>query len=189
MTDSAGSGNHDDNDFDTIDEIDAAVDAITDDHVAERLHQLLADSVLTHLSDLDPSSPDTPTPPAGPGYVDAADVDHLAALLQITEQRLTIAQAALTTVNAQRAQALYEVSCAEALLSRTLERVAKVSKTHGDAYLETVLERGQEILEEAHRTANRVVTAAKRDAEEIRDIAEKEASLAAAYAQGRPRPH
>jgi len=188
MTGRTGSGYHDDNDFDTIDDIDAAVDAVTDKHVTERFHQLLAESVLTHLSDLDSNHRNAPTPPAGPGYVDAADVAHLAGRLHAVQVRLSIAQAELEAVNAQRAQALYDESCAQARLSRILDRIAKASTASGDPYLETVIARGQELLNEAHRKANWIVATANGEAERIRNCAEKHASLAAGHARGRPQP-
>jgi len=188
MTDGTGSSPHDDNDFDTVEDIDAAVDAVTDDEVTDRLHRLLSDSVLAHLADLDPSRRHAQIPPAGPGVVDAADVDHVAGLLQATQQQLKIAQDALDGAESMRNELLFEAACAKIRLLG-LERAAKAATVAADAYLDTVLDRSREILDEAHANAQRIVADAKAEADRIRAGGSEQVNLTVGHARGRPQPH
>jgi hypothetical protein len=131
------------------------------------LNQLLAKAILVRMVGLDGGdSPDgaetlDPTAMAGPrAAVDAG------ALLQRARVRLAAVEDALHAAQIRRDALLDTVTRAETRLAQADQQVA-ATREGAAAYLDTALERGQEIIEQAHTTAQQIIADAERKAASI----------------------
>jgi hypothetical protein len=147
-------------DVETVEEIDAEVDALTDGHVAERLRQVLRRAVAAGASEN--------SVPAG---VDPAEADDLKATLRAMKLDLKAVEAALGNAKSRRDDALRHLAYAETRVANAPWHAAETVGAE-DPYIATVLAMCQEILGDAHATADRILAEAKAEAEGIARTAE-----------------
>jgi hypothetical protein len=154
-------------DEETLDGIDEQVDAVADEHIGDRLSQLLARASLIQMIGLDGADvlddaetsdrvgPASPTTPA-----DAC------ALLRRAQAKLAAVEEALHGARLRRDALIASVIRAEARIAEADRQVA-ASIDGAAAYLDTALERGQEIIDKAHQTAHQIIAEAERRARDI----------------------
>jgi hypothetical protein len=189
MNDGAPGRRRGEDEFEPVDDIDAAVEAVTNDHIASRFQRLLSDSVLAHLANPGLDGPSGPAAPAGPGNLHASDLGDLAAEIEAAERQLADVRSATHNAQLKHDNVAYRVGCANAELDRIRDRIAAESAAAADAYLDVVVARAQEILDGAHATARRIVDEAEREADRVPADARDQASVTGGRAPRRLRPH
>jgi hypothetical protein len=151
----------------TVDEIDAAVDAIADDEIGERLNGLLAqlvggptrdeeDTRLTQASLLAKQRDDR-----------AIELESLLEALHAANRELRAVQSQVIAAKARRDELNRAANLAQARLVQARRQLAEAAPGTV-AYLDAVSTRSQEILDVAHRAAQDIIRSATARANVIR---------------------
>nr|WP_296068303.1 hypothetical protein [uncultured Actinoplanes sp.] len=167
----------------TIEAIEAEADAMTTEHLARRLHEVLSRAFAARLAEIGPPAAGRS---AGFDDVDPVEVEDLKALLRATRAQLKATQAELRRARSRRDDLLRQVAAAEERMANARRRVAG-AVPDDDPYIRTVLEVSDEILRNARAMARRIVEEAKVDARDIRIAAGYCAELSVRHVNAGPR--
>jgi chromosome segregation ATPase len=160
--------NHDAHNTDYLDElakVDDDAEALTDEHVTGRLHDVLLRAYAERLPEASPLPPEACVCSAR-RPADSSEVQDLEERIEATRQRLHSVQASLREAVTRRDDVMRSLVFAERRIETARRRVVKVVP-EDDAYLETILDLAREILDGAHDTAGRLITDARAEAQGI----------------------